>query len=98
MRPSKTDGIASSKSGTVITARRLVDLRLDVRVDPALAPERQAHEPEHVERGHAGHDDADAQTHWKPCLKASPRISSLLKKPASGGIPAIASEPMSIVP
>jgi hypothetical protein len=30
-------------------------------------------------------------------LNASPRISSLLKKPASGGIPAIASDPISIV-
>ena len=33
-----------------------------------------------------------AQTHRKPFLKASPRISSLLKKPASGGMPAIATD------
>ena len=39
-----------------------------------------------------------AQTHRKPFLKASPRISSLLKKPASGGMPAMATEPISIVP
>ena len=38
-----------------------------------------------------------AQTHRKPSLNDSPRISSLEKKPASGGMPAIASEPMSIV-
>ena len=38
-----------------------------------------------------------AQTTMKPFLYAWPRISSLLKKPARGGIPAIASEPMSIV-
>jgi hypothetical protein len=38
-----------------------------------------------------------AQTHRKPFLKAPPRISSLEKKPASGGTPAMAIEPMSIV-
>ena len=38
-----------------------------------------------------------AQTHRKPFLKAPPRISSLLKNPASGGTPAMATEPISIV-
>ncbi len=38
-----------------------------------------------------------AQTHWKPSLNDSPRISSLLKKPASGGMPEMAMAPMSIV-
>ena len=38
-----------------------------------------------------------AQTQKKPSLSDSPRISSFEKKPASGGMPAIASEPMSIV-
>ncbi len=38
-----------------------------------------------------------SQTHWNPSLNDSPRISSFEKKPASGGIPEIASEPMSIV-
>ena len=38
-----------------------------------------------------------SQTQTKPSLSDSPRISSLEKKPASGGMPAIASEPMSIV-
>ncbi len=37
------------------------------------------------------------QTHTKPFLSDSPRISSLEKKPASGGMPEIASEPMSMV-
>ena len=40
--PRMTDGIARSHSGTVIDPRRLVDLRLDRLVDPALAPERHA--------------------------------------------------------
>ena len=39
--------------------RRLVDVRLDVRIDPALAPERQAHQPEHVEGRHQGDDHPD---------------------------------------
>ena len=57
--PRKTDGIASRMSGIVMTARRLVDLVPD-RLRPAeLAPEREAHQPEHVERGHAGDDEAD---------------------------------------
>jgi len=38
-----------------------------------------------------------AQTHWKPSLNASPRISSFEKNPASGGMPAIAIAPISIV-
>jgi len=38
-----------------------------------------------------------AQTHRKPFLKLSPRISSLEKNPASGGMPAMASVPTSIV-
>ena len=38
-----------------------------------------------------------AQTQMKPFLSAPPSISSLEKKPASGGTPAIATEPMSIV-
>ena len=37
------------------------------------------------------------QTSRWPVLNDSLRISSFEKKPASGGIPAIASEPMSIV-
>ena len=60
--PRKTDGIASRISGTVIGQRRLVDLRLHVRVHAGLAVERLAHQPPHVERGHAGDDEADAQT------------------------------------
>ena len=38
-----------------------------------------------------------SQTHQKPSLNDSPRISSFEKNPASGGMPAIASDPMSIV-
>jgi len=38
-----------------------------------------------------------AQTQMKPNLNDSPRISSFEKKPASGGMPAMASEPTSIV-
>ena len=37
--------------------RRFVDVRLDGRIDPALAPERQPDQPEHVERGHDRDDD-----------------------------------------
>src|SRR5262245_5591714 len=39
--------------------RRLVDLGLDARVDAALAPEREAHEPEHVEGRQQRDEDAD---------------------------------------
>ena len=95
--PRKIDGIASSQSGTSSTGGDSWMCGSTLRVDAALAPERQPDQPEHVERGHDGDDDADAQTHWKPSLNASPRISSLLKKPASGGMPAIAIAPMSIV-
>ena len=38
-----------------------------------------------------------SQTQSKRSFSDSPRISSLEKKPASGGMPAIAIEPMSIV-
>jgi hypothetical protein len=38
-----------------------------------------------------------AHTHWKPSLKLSPRISSLEKNPASGGMPEMAIAPISIV-
>ena len=40
---------------------RFVDVRLDRGIDPALAVERQAHEPEHVEAGEARDDDADEE-------------------------------------
>ena len=53
------EGMASRISGIVIDRRRLVDPRLHVRIDAALAPEREAHQPEHVERGHAGDEQAD---------------------------------------
>ena len=57
--PSTTDGIASSHSGTVIARGDSWIFGSTVRVDPALAPERQPDQPEHVERGHDRDDDAD---------------------------------------
>ena len=55
--PSTTDGIARSHSGTVMTGGDSWIFGSTVLVDPALAPERQADQPEHVERGHDRDDD-----------------------------------------
>ena len=39
--------------------RRLVDVWLDLAIDAAGPPEREAHQPEHVEGCQARHDEAD---------------------------------------
>ena len=49
-----------------------MDVRLDGRVDPARSPERQADEPEHVERRQPGDDDADAPHPQEPVLERGP--------------------------
>ena len=94
----RCDGIASRMSGTVMRPGRLVDLaarRAGRRGSrrrtscPSAGTCRTRSSPRRRCRS--------SQTHWKPSLNASPRISSLEKKPASGGMPAMAIAPMSIV-
>ena len=61
----------------------------------ALTVERQEHEPEHVGRRQQRRQRADRPTGSSDrSSNVSKRISSLLKKPASSGTPAIASEPI----
>ena len=65
------------------------------RVVTPLAVERQEHEAEHVDVA-VSSDVRMPIVHriWWPCAKVSNRISSLLKKPASAGTPAMASDPI----
>ena len=55
----RSTGSASRISGTVIVRGDSWIVGLDLRIDVALAVERLAHQPEHVEGGHHGDDDAD---------------------------------------
>ena len=57
-------------SGTVIDRGDSWILRLDVRIDVALAVERLAHEPEHVEAGQHRDDDADEPDPLEAVLEA----------------------------
>ena len=57
--PRKIDGMASRMSGTVIVRGDSWILSTTCGIDVALAVERLAHQPEHVEAGHHGDDDAD---------------------------------------
>ena len=51
--------MASRTSGSVIVHGDSWILVPTCRVDAALPVERLAHQPEHVEGGHAGDEDAD---------------------------------------
>jgi len=66
-----------------------VDVFLDVLISTAITEEGKEEQTEHVESGQAGGDEADNPQQEK-AVDARPRISSLLKNPAKGKIPAIA--------
>ena len=75
-------------------AGRLVEVVLLLVGAAELAEEGQRDDPEHVEGRQAGGEQADRPEHLAERLRAtrrrSTRIASLEKKPASGGMPAIA--------
>ena len=78
--------------------RRLVDLRLDGRVDPALAPEREADEPEHVERGQQRDERRRSPRPTGSRARTTRRGSRPSRRsPPAAGCPEIASAPISIV-
>ena len=99
-KPSAEDGKKREqhqRNGHVLG--RLVHVNL-VMVEALFAEEREEHQPEHVERREARADQAQ-QPQRSDFLcgpePAASRISSLLKKPAKPGMPAMASVAMNIV-
>ena len=95
--PRKTDGIASRMSGMVITGGDSWIFVPDLLRAAERAPEGQAHQPEHVERGQAGHDEADRPDPDEAELERLAEDLVLREEAGQRRDPAIASEPMSIV-
>ena len=70
---------------------RIMSVTGGLRIGPAvLAKEGEEPQPEHVERGHAGGDNADQPQRMIAAAPRCHRIRSLEKKPAKGGMPAMA--------